>query len=298
MINRALLRTKSVQVLYSMYVKQNLDLTLAESEIAMSAQKSYELYHYIMLLMIEVQHTARIRNEAIFNRLGENRGKEAIDNRFINNRFIQQLEANEELQSRVTDEKLSWSGKQDVVKSILKSVLESDYYAEYIANKEDNYQADKELWRKILKKEILDSEDVEKVLEDENLYWYSGVDLIVEFIIKTIKMFDSETGSEQPLLPKFDTAKGESLQYAIDIVDQVLLHSAESDEVIKSHLQNWELHRVPIIDRVILKCAIAEMTTNPMTPKSIIINEYVEIAKHFSSPKSAKFINGVLDKLK
>lgn len=298
MINRTLLRTKSVQVLYSMYVKQNLDLVMAESEINMSARKSYDLYHYILLLMVEIHRAAYLRNDMINNRKGETRGQAAIADRFINNRFIGQLAENRALLTYAGEEKLSWAENQDVVKNILNSVLASDYYAEYISAETDSYQADKDLWRKILKQTIINSDDFDNTLEDNNIYWYTGFDLIIEFIIKTIKNFKEENQDEQELLPMFDKEKGEDLNYAVELIDHVLLHSGETDEAIKARLNNWELERIPTMDKVILKCALAEMSLNALTPRSIIINEYVEIAKYFSSPKSANFVNGVLDKMK
>lgn len=196
------------------------------------------------------------------------------------------------------EEKLSWAENQDVVKNILNSVLASDYYAEYISAETDSYQADKDLWRKILKQTIINSDDFDNTLEDNNIYWYTGFDLIIEFIIKTIKNFKEENQDEQELLPMFDKEKGEDLNYAVELIDHVLLHSGETDEAIKARLNNWELERIPTMDKVILKCALAEMSLNALTPRSIIINEYVEIAKYFSSPKSANFVNGVLDKMK
>lgn len=298
MINRTLLRTKTVQVLYAMYVKQNLDLHAAESEIAVSAKKSYDLYNYILMLLVEIHNMACLRNELTNNRLSDINKKEAIiSDRFIGNRFIRQLADNYTLRKYAETEKLTWADHQDTVKSLLNSILSSEYYTKWLESETDNYGNDCELWRKIVRKELTDSEDLAASIEEDNVYWVCGLDLIIEFVIKTIKMFEESNGANQPLLPMFDKDKGEDLKYATDLIDTVIINNAKTDEDIIAHLKNWELNRIPLMDKVILKCAMGEMTANSNTPHNIVINEYVEIAKYFSSLKSAKFINSVLDKM-
>lgn len=280
-----------------MFVKHNFDISAAEKEIALSARKSYDLYHYLLLLLVDVHHAATVRNDISMSRLGDTRGAEVVADRFIDNRFINQLAKNDALQTYANEEKLTWAEHQDFVKSILNDILQSEYYKSYIDADGSDYDADKELWRKVVRKELTDNEELYAVVEEDNIYWVNGLDLIIEFVIKTIKQFDEERGDGQELLPMFDPAKGEGLKYATDLIDDVVLNSEKTDDQIEKHLKNWELNRIPTMDMVILKCAISELDSNEKTPANIVINEYVEIAKFFSSPKSAKFINGVLDRM-
>lgn len=297
MINRTLLRTKTVQVLYAMYTKHNLDLHAAESELAMSARKSYDLYNYILMLLVEVYNAACTKNELAHNRLSGIGNAETVNERFINNRFIKQLAENNRLRVYAEDARLSWADRQDFVKGMMNSVLHSEYYLNWLKTETDDYDTDKELWRKIARKELTDNDELADTIEEDNVYWQCGLDLVIEFTIKTIKTFAEENGSEQPLLPMFDEAKGENMKYATDLIDNVLLNDAKTDEEIVKYLKNWDYNRISLIDKVVLKCAIGEMETSRNTPHNIIINEYVEIAKYFSSPKNAKFVNGILDRI-
>lgn len=297
MINRTLLRTKTVQVLYSMYVKHDIDLVMAESELATSARKSYDLYNSLLLLLVEVHRLACMRNDVIHNRIGERRGENAISERFIRNRFINQLAENDMLNTYVAEEKLSWADHPEIAKSILDNILASDYYQNYNTDTGNTYDTDRELWRKIVKNEFINNDALESTIEDINSHWAVGADLILQFVIKTIKTFDPVNENRQPLLAMFDKAKGENLQYATMLIDNVLLHNSATDAQITKYLKDWDYNRLPLMDKVIIKCGIEEMSANKETPVPILINEYIEIAKSFSSPQSARFINGILDKI-
>lgn len=295
MINRALLRTKVVQVLYASFIKGNADLNTVESELKYSIEKAYDLYNYILLFMVEMKRYADLRNEAVLSRLDKSGTTECVSQRFLSNKFIAQLAENKQLISYAETNGLTWADNQDLLKNIFGRMVESDYYRQYIKTEASDYDADKMLWRNLLKNELIDNPDFESQLEYMSIYWMDDIHIVYSFVLKTIKQFKSETGDDQPLLPMFKNTSDRD--YAIELADKTILNSDKLDEIIAKYLRNWDLERIAFMDMVILKTAIAELLYCPTIPANVTLNEYIDIAKFYSSPKSSKFVNGILDRI-
>lgn len=313
MINRRLLRVKTVQILYSAYIKRNFDISTATAEVENSALKSYDLYNLLLQLLVDIHHTACLRNDIVNSRLGDAKGAGAVDDKLINNRFLLQLANNRTLVNYLNNRKLSWVEHQDIVKQILNDILQSEYYSKYIASDTDSYDNDKSFCRDIVKREFMYNDDLYTAIEEENIYWIDGFDLIVDFVVKTIKNAqapdsrsqgtdkDDERGDSvvaddsKLLLPMYDTQKGENISFATRVIEQVLLNDEKANDEITSYLKGWDFSRILLIDKILLKCAIAELSLYPNVPIQIITNEYTELAKQFSTPNSSKFINRVVN---
>ncbi|MDD2437933.1 MAG: transcription antitermination factor NusB [Massilibacteroides sp.] len=295
MINRILIRIKVLQIIYAYYQNGNKDLKTAEKELLFSLQKSYDLYHYFLLLLIEVTNLQR---RILDNRRHKYRPTEEELNpntRFIDNRFIAQLEKNVELSNQISQNGLSWNNDQEFIKNVLELILNSDIYQAYISNENDSYETDKDFWRQIFKKIVCTNEMIEEYLEDKSIYWNDDIEIVETFTLKTIKKFEEGRGELQPLLPMFKDE--EDREFAISLFRQSLLKGVEYRECIARHMKNWEAERIANMDLIIMQVALAEITSFTTIPVNVTLNEYIDIAKYYSTPKSGTFINGILDSI-
>ncbi len=293
MINRVLIRIKAVQILYSCYESEVRDLRKAENDLMFSLQKSYDLYHYLLLLMVELTDAYNYRVNLRKSKLLPSEEDVNPNTRLLNNEFISQLRDNKQLQKYILDRPFSWSNHENYLRTLLDNILVSDIYKEYQSTKEYNYDIDREFWRKIFKQIITQSEDLYNLLEDESLFWNDDIDIVISFVLKTIKRFDPELSDEQELLPMFKDETDR--EFAIKLIRESLLNSVEYRELINQYTQNWESERIAVMDMVIMQIAIAEIVNFESIPTSVTMNEYINIAKAYSTNKSASFINGILD---
>ena len=293
MINRILIRIKVLQIVYAYYQNGNKDLKTAENELLFSLQKSYDLYHYFLLLIVE---TTRLQKRVLDNRKNKyvpTQEELNPNTRFVDNRFAAQVEANESLLAYVKDNGISWNNEEDFVKSVLDIILNSDIYADYLADANDSYEADRDFWRIVFKKLICGNEEIESYLEDKSIYWNDDIEIVQTFTLKTIKKFSEKEGSKQPLLPMFKDQ--DDHEFAIKLFRQSLLKGSEYRERIQKHMKNWESERIANMDQIIMQVALAEIMNFPTIPINVSLNEYIDTAKYYSTPKSGNFINGILD---
>lgn len=295
MINRILIRIKVLQIVYSYYQNGNGDLKLADKELMFSLQKSYDLYYYLLLLIVEVTNLHKRTLDIRKHKFMPTEEDLNPNTRLIDNRFVAQLEQNEMLQKYVSDQGISWANDEEFIKDVLDSILASDIYADYLKNPEDSYAVDREFWRSTFKNLICCSDDVEEYLEDKSIYWNDDISIIETFTLKTIKRFDEATGSKQELLPMFKDM--DDKLFATKLFHQAILKGSDYRQRIEKHIKNWEADRIASIDLYIMQVALTEIMTFPTIPISVTLNEYIDIAKHYSTPKSGIFINGILDSI-
>lgn len=295
MINRALLRTKIVQILYSYYKSDSKSFPVAEKELFHSIEKTYDLYYHLLQLSIEITRFASDRIETKRNKLRPTEEDLNPNTRFIDNSFIAQLSKNIQFNEFLTANKLSWVNDSEIIKVLYEQILASEFYKEYMQAPAADYAADKDIWRKIYKKIILQSEDLDDSIQDQNIYWTDDIEMVVSFIIKTIKRFDASKGDEQALLPMFKDE--EDADFARKLLRNVLTKGDELRQMIDVNTKNWELDRIAFMDIVIMEVALAELMDFPTIPVNVTLNEYIEIAKTYSTDKSGTFINGVLDNI-
>ncbi|MDF9828969.1 transcription antitermination factor NusB [Parabacteroides sp. PF5-6] len=295
MVNRILIRIKVLQIVYSFYQNGTGSLQTAEKELLFSLRKSYDLYHYFLLLILDVTYLLERVQDNKKNKLMPTEQDLHPNTRLLDNRFTKQLAENSELKKYIAESGISWSNDTDFLKSILDILLASDLYAEYLENPEDSYATDKEFWRAFFKKYICGNEMIEDFLEDKSIYWNDDIDIVETFTLKTIKKFEEQAGSEQALLPMFKDQ--EDHEFAVKLLRQTLFNGKEYRERIEKHTKNWETERVAHMDLIIMQVALAEILTFPTIPISVSLNEYIDAAKYYSTPKSGTFINGVLDSI-
>ena len=293
MINRVLIRLKIVQIIYAYYQNGGKNLDTAEKELFLSLSKAYDLYNYLLLLMVEVTKQANKKLNAAKNKLIPTKEELFPNTKFVENRFIAQLEVNKQLLDFAGNQKKTWENEADFVKSLCEQIMESDIYKEYMASETSSYEEDREVWRKIYKKIIFNNAELDQVLEDQSLYWNDDKEIVDTFVLKTIKRFEEKNGAKQELLPEFKD--DEDQDFARRLFRRAILNSDYYRHLISENTKNWDLDRVAFMDVIIMQIALAEVLSFPNIPVSVSLNEYVEIAKLYSTPKSGGFINGTLD---
>ena len=293
MINREVIRLKVVQITYAYYQNGGKNIDTAEKELFFSLGKAYDLYHYLLMLMVEVNRIAERAVETAQNRYNRIHVGEKPSTKFVDNRFIRQLEVNKQLLEFRESQKKNWANEEDFVRSLYKKVIETDYYQEYMASAESSYAEDRELWRKIYKNLICNNEDLDSLLEDMSLYWNDDKFIVDTFVLKAIKRFEEEKGADQELLPEFKDE--EDRDFAHRLFRNTLLNADYYRKLISENTKNWEFNRIALMDLVIMQIALAEIVTFPNIPLSVSLNEYVDIAKIYSTPRSGAYVNGLLD---
>jgi len=295
MINRVLIRLKIVQIVYAYYQNGGKNLETAEKELFFSLSKAYDLYNYLLLLMVEVTKYANKRIMAAKNKLKPTKEELLPNMKFVENRFITQLEVNEQLSDFVNNQKKTWNNEPECIKALYEKIINSEYYKEYMADETSSYDTDRELWRKLYKNIIFNNEELDQCLEDLSLYWNDDKEIVDTFVLKTIKRFEEKNGAKQPLLPEFKDE--EDQDFARRLFRRTILNADYYRHLLSENTKNWDLDRVAFMDVIIMQIALAEILSFPNIPVSVSLNEYVEIAKLYSTGKSGAFINGMLDNI-
>jgi N utilization substance protein B len=292
MINRDIIRRKAVQLTYAYFQNGYHNIENAEKEFLFSLSKAYHLYNTLLLLVVAVTKMARKRYDVAAAR-ADREGQERPSDRFAFNKFATQLEENTMLRTFVEEQRDVWDDKVEFVKNLFLRIEESEMYQEFMASDDDSYDAHRELWRKIYKYFVEDNEDLSALLEEESLYWNDDKEIVDSFVLKTIKRFDEKNGKNQELLPEYTDV--EDREYARRLFRAAIMNSDQYQRYMTEASRNWDFSRLAYMDVVIMQLAIAEMLTFPAIPVSVTLNEYVELAKEYSTGRSAGYINGMLD---
>lgn len=294
MINREIIRVKVVQLTYAYYQNGNRNMDNAEKELLFSLAKAYDLYNYLLKLIVAITEEERHRLEIATQR-AEREGTEIPSNKFAFNKFAVQLEENKMLNTFVENQNLSWKDDIEFIRKMCNLVEASEPYQAYMASDEDTFEADRELWRTLYKLVIQNNEELEALLEEKSLYWNDDKEVVDTFVLKTIKRFESANGADQELLPEYKDE--EDREFARKLFRSTILNADEYQRYMSDASRNWDFSRLAYMDVVIMQIAIAEMMTFPNIPLNVTINEYVNLAKLYSTPRSAGYINGMLDNI-
>ena len=293
MINRVLIRLKVIQIVYAYYQNGGRNLEAAEKELFYSMSKAYDLYKYLLTLMIEVTQFADRRIDNRRHKLRPTEEDLNPNTRFIDNAFMAQLMQNVQLEEFRANQKRTWDDEGDFVKHLFERIEATKTYQEYMAKETLTYEDDRELWRKLYRSTIAQNEEIDEILEEQSLYWNDDKAIVDTFVLKTIKRFDPENGAEQELMPEYKDA--EDKEFARKLLRTAIANADAYRKLMENNAKNWDMERFAFMDILIMQVALAEIFAFPSIPVSVSLNEYVEIAKMYSTPKSGSFINGMLD---
>ncbi|MBT3383582.1 MAG: transcription antitermination factor NusB [Prolixibacteraceae bacterium] len=294
MISRRIIRTKVLQILYAYYASPEKSINKTEKELFFCIHKSYDLYHYLLALILEIADYSEKRIE-----IKKSKHKPTYDDlhpntKFVTNRVISQLRSNKQLNLYLEQKKLSWVNHPELVKELYLFLEESDFYKKYVADKNLSFLDDRKFVDKIFNEIMLISEDLYMVLEEQSIYWNDDIEFVISMISKTLKRFNEYSDSDQRLMPMFKDQ--EDRDFAKDLFRKAIINHDELRELIKVHSQNWDIERIAFMDILIMQLAISELLYFPSIPTKVSLNEYIELSKFYSTEKSRNFINGILDK--
>jgi transcription antitermination protein NusB len=295
MISRRIIRIKVMQSLYAFHSSPDQTINLAEKELFFSINKSYDLYHLLLQLLVE------IRNFAL-NRIEQNLIKKIPspddlnpNQKFVKNEILIKISENEALQKYLEKSKQSWINNPELIRKLYTELTESEAYNVYMSEKSSSVNDDRNIIEYLLTNILTLSDDLYQLLEEQSIYWNDDVEFVVSMIIKTLKKFKQSTDSSKNLLPLFKDE--EDLEFTKTLFRKSILNSEEYREIIKKHLRNWDLDRVAFIDVLIMEMALCEFINFPSIPTKVSLNEYIDLARFYSTEKSRTFINGILDKI-
>ena len=292
MINRELIRIKIVQLTYAYYQNGNRNMDNAEKELLFSLSKAYDLYIFLLALIVAVTKEARHRVEVITARVNRE-GGELPSEKFAYNKFAILLEENRQLNDFLEQQKQTWDNDIEFVRKLLDQIEQTQIFKDFMASDDDSYDAHRELWRRLYKVLVMENADLDALLEEKSLYWNDDKETVDTFVVKTIKRFDPKNAKNQELLPEYKD--DEDKEFAQKLFRATILNADQYQHYMSDASRNWDFSRLAYMDVVIMQIAIAEMLTFPGIPVSVTINEYVDLAKLYSTPKSSGYINGMLD---
>jgi len=292
MISRRIIRIKVLQVLYACQISSEKTIGNAEKELHFSLKKTFDLYHLILQLPVEIAAYAESLIELRKNKHFPTEEDLNPNLRFVNNSIIKQLESNQNLKEYLSRTKVGWNNDQDIVKRLYKSLIDSDLYKKYMNSPEQDFAKDKKLIELLLAEIVLQEEELLLLLEDQSIYWNDDLDFVISMVIKTIKKSNETQSSD--LLPQYKD--NDDMEFGSTLFLKCMMNRDELRKIVEQHTMNWDIDRIARVDQLIMEMAIAEFMYFPSIPTKVTINEYIELSKYYSTDKSHNFINGILDK--
>jgi len=286
-----------MQCIYALTLSHDESLEKQKNFLRISIDNTYILYLLVVSLLIELH-----RMEENFIRLSakkylsENDEKYPNKEKFLNNAILKQIVNNSLLQDELVKRKLkNWDLHEDYVKIVFNEIKKSELFEQYMLKGERSYEEDKNLIANLFKEVIAPNERIYEYFEDDKLTWVDDIPLVNTFVLKQLRKVNEEY-SQSFFVPKLlkDT---DDMVFANQLLTKTLLNNKKFEEEIQIKTPNWDKDRIADIDAILLKMAICELTGFSSIPERVTINEYLEIAKEYSTPKSSIFINGILDKL-
>ena len=296
MLNRRHLRVKVLQALYAYHQADTTDRKQHEKLLLQNIDKVFEMYIWMLSLIDEVIQFSSNDAEERANKHLPTADDLNPNLKILENRFIASLHVNKDYIAAVKKYKISWDFEPELAKSLFITLKNSDEYKAYLQKTDDTLQTDKDIIKFIFKKVILKSSLAEQVFEDKFIAWPVDKDVLQALIAKTFKNF-SYDNPQQNKLAEVTGNWAEDRDFIVDLFEQTIRYNADYQEMIGQKTQNWEPERIAMMDTLLMKMAIAEFIGFSSVPVKVTINEYLEIAKEFSTPKSNSFINGILDKI-
>ena len=293
MISRRLLRIKILQILYAHFNAVDPGLVKAEKELTFSIKKAYDLYFYLFLLIISVKRYAESRIDLARNKRLPTYEDLHPNTRFIDNSVISQIEQNQSFNQYLSENKMSWVNYPELVKNLYLKLIDSSYYKAYMESPTNSYADDKDLIMDFYIHELEDYDLFYQIIEEQSIFWNDDIEFVVSMVVKTIKGMQEDKNSR--LLPLYKSE--DDREFAKFLLHTTIVNYGKYKDMIEKYVDNWDIERVALIDNLIMQMAINEMIEFPSIPIKVTFDEYLELAKYYSTSKSSVFINGLLDKI-
>lgn len=297
MLNRRHLRIKVLQVLYAFFQTEDEDILKSEKQLLNSVERMYELYLWFLLTFEEVQKFA---DQRISDRMKKVRPSEddlSPNRKFVDNPIFNHFKNSLDLRRKSEERKVNWIGavENDLMKKLFLHIVDTELYSTYMENEKTSFEEDRQFAIDLFKKEIANFELVHDYFENKSIFWLDDIDLMCSMVIKTIKLVKEGDDENTPVLSLYKD-KEDELGFITTLLRETGKRDEENTELIDELTKNWELDRIAKMDVILLKMALTELKVHASIPKKVTLNEYIEISKFYSTPKSQVFINGILDK--
>lgn len=293
MLNRRQLRIKMLQALYAYYQSDDKDIVKGEKELNFSINKMYEMYLYLLALVVEMQDAAIEKIEAGKNKKLPTKEELMPNTKFVTNTHLRALANSKVLANTLETNNISWANNKDLVKKVFKMVVETEDYEEYMGSDTRGWDHSKEFLLRFFKRHIINEESLHEFFEEKSIFWNDDLDLMAGMVIKTIKHID-EDGEDVELLQLWRDPEDEK-GFMIKLFRETIAQGEENLKLIEKQAKNWETDRIALMDIILMKMGIAEAKEMETIPVKVTLNEYIELAKYYSTEKSHGFINGILD---
>ena len=286
-----------MQALYAYFQMGSNDMHKAEKELLNSINRVYDLYIYMLLLLVEIRDQAvKITSDAKNKRLPSESDLNP-NTRFIENSIFNKLSENKQFKREVINRKITWQTDDEFVRKILSFIKASEEYEKYMHTENYSFEIEKEFIVSIFKNQITNLELLEHFFEEKSIYWVDDLRIVSVAVIKTIESFAENINEDDFILLPLFKDEDDDRKFAVDLFRKTINNDIESEKVISQKTMNWEIERIAMMDILLMKMAITEILHFSQIPIKVTLNEYIEISKLYSSPKSKLFINGILDKL-
>ncbi len=295
MTSRRLIRIKVLQLLYAFSKKENSTLAEIERDLLKSISKSTDLYYETLLLITEIRHKAFLKIDAARNRRLASHTDLNPNVRFIENPVFDLIEKNKKFQYYTLNNQITWTDSQEAIVYFYNKLLEWPAYQKYMNVKEMNFEGHKQLVLDLFSELIIQDDFFYQIMEEKSIFWNDDFELVLSIVYKTLwHLKENMTEESEILFPVYKPQ--EDAEYARTLMRKSFLEYEKNIQLIDKFTYNWELDRISDMDKLIMACAISELKNFPSIPIKVTLDEYIEISKTYSSPKSGAFINGVLDK--
>ncbi|OPZ98833.1 MAG: hypothetical protein BWY70_01133 [Bacteroidetes bacterium ADurb.Bin408] len=297
MLSRRQVRIKVLHALYAYQQTDKADLHAGQQELNRSIDKFFDLFYFQLMLLPEiVDVAARLIEEGKQKRVPAPEDLNPQMN-FVNNSLLKGLLENKNLAKICQRRTINWTINQDIPRRIFKKFRMSPVYKSYMQLQSPTFEQDKAVILKLLKKFIYTHRALYDFYEENSLYWINDFDQVTFILIKILMSLKESNVSTYRFIDNYDNELQEEVFFANNLFQKTILHFDEYNNIISGYTQNWEMERVALMDNLIMKMAVCEFMEFSSVPVKVTLNEYIEIAKIYSTPKSNIFINGVLDKL-
>ena len=300
MLNRRQLRIKALQSIYAHFQSDSDDLVSTEKVLLKNINQLYNLYIYQLSFISEVISFAEESLEVSKNKYIPTPDDLNPNTRFINNAFIKALDKNKDFKRKEKALKINWKDTKDIVRKVVHDFRSSKEYVKYMQSETVSFKEDKEILIKLIRNHLIFNDVLRSYFEEIESMWSEDYYMALALVIKTLHDTKASWNEDAPLPDLFktdaQTGKNEDKKFLIELVHNTILNKDRFDEIIVEKLHNWEFDRIAVMDLILLRMGMSEIFEMPSIPLKVTLNESIELAKHFSSPRSSIFINGLLDR--
>ena len=296
MLNRRYLRIKVMQALYGFFQSDTKDLAKGEKALFIGIDKIYDLFIYQLAFLIELQHVATVLMEDAKTKRLPTQEDLQPNLKFIENKFINQLLENVHVKREINNRRISWSNEFELVKKVFNNIKASPEFGKYMNVSDNSYETDRNFILEVFKEFMADFELLNHLYEEKDLHWGDDIYIVNPMVVKTIESFKETTSPDFTLMPLYKDRE-EDEAFVKDLFRQTALKDDEIEKLIGDKTKNWEVERIAMMDVLLMKMAITEILYFSSIPVKVTLNEFIEISKMYSTPKSKIFINGILDKI-